>query len=125
MTVDATVNYYGARQLGQSAFEKEYEKLGLIPKLRALLKACDGIEIDSDHPLLQVTRRLADRRNGLVHPKVKGVLGSPSPSERAGRPSVPEASQAIFECDEFLECFFALATSASGLDPRPVQANTR
>ncbi|MDP9179820.1 MAG: hypothetical protein M3O61_19285 [Gemmatimonadota bacterium] len=119
MTVEATINYYGARELGADTFEQDYERLPLVRKLRALIKACEGLELEPHHPLIEVTQKLGARRNALVHPKVRQVFESYAPSEHAGTPAVKKANEVIKECDDFLERFFEIAKSASGLDPRP------
>ena len=45
MAVEGYLNFYGVLRLGQDVFDEHFERLGLVPKLRALLLTCDQLDI--------------------------------------------------------------------------------
>jgi hypothetical protein len=71
MAVEGAVNFYGAVVLGERYFKRHFEKLGAVPKLAAVMLGCAGIIVADDAEILTLVRRIHDRRNQLVHPKVR------------------------------------------------------
>ncbi|MBK1695415.1 hypothetical protein CKO09_11800 [Chromatium weissei] len=71
MTVEAFINNYGVRRLGETYFRQNLERLGITEKFSLLLLACQGIAIPSSDPTLLILRAMFDARNQLVHPKAR------------------------------------------------------
>ena len=53
MAVEGFLNYYGVVRFGEPEYKRNFERLGLVPKLRALLLFCDSIALDDTDPLIQ------------------------------------------------------------------------
>jgi hypothetical protein len=118
MTFEATVNYYGVRRFGDKHYEEHFERLPMERKLRLLLLLCEGQEVPRDSGLVKRASTLANRRNALVHPKTRETSEDSTADQRAGRPCVEQASEAIADCDACLDAFFALTPMAADIDPR-------
>lgn len=117
MAIEGFLNYYGVVRLGEAEFNAHFERLGLIPKLRALLLVCDSISISAKDPLVVVLSQLADGRNSLVHPKAKEYPGSVPDEQRPGV-EVPEAArQAVAGMNAFFQQFTLLVPAAKPLVP--------
>jgi hypothetical protein len=71
MAIEAFINNYGVRRLGEEYFRKNLERIGITEKFSLLLLACHGLLTEkSDSPLVGL-RAMFDTRNQLVHPKAK------------------------------------------------------
>jgi hypothetical protein len=75
LAVEGFLNYYGVVRLGEDAFNTHFERLGIVPKLRALLLVCDAISISTNDPLVRALVSVANARNSLAHPKAKEYPG--------------------------------------------------
>lgn len=118
MAVEGFLNYYGVVRLGEAEFNAHFERLGLIPKIRALLLVCDSLSVTESDPLIKALNRIAQRRNALVHPKAKELSGYLPAAERGGS-SVPEAArEAVADMEEFFREFVVAVPNASHLVPR-------
>lgn len=71
MTVEAFINNYGVRRLGQNYFRGNLERLGITEKFSLLMLVCHGILIFKDDPDHIKLRAMFDTRNQLVHPKTR------------------------------------------------------
>jgi hypothetical protein len=117
MAVEGFLNYYGVVRLGETEFNAHFERLGLIPKIRALLLVCDLLSVTDSDPLIKALNRIAQRRNALVHPKAKELSGYLPATERGGS-SVPEAAcEAVADMEEFFREFVVAVPNASHLVP--------
>jgi len=87
--------------LGHSVFDDHFERLGLVPKLRALLLVCDAVQISRDDQLVLLLDKVAQVRNFLVHPKAREFAG---PLHQPTSIPVPEAAR---EAVANMEAFFA------------------
>ena len=79
MAVEGFLNWYGALRLGEAAFNEHFERLSLVPKLRAVLLVCDSVSIPRNDPLVEALNAVAQSRNALVHPKAREVSGPATP----------------------------------------------
>ena len=117
LAVEGFLNYYGVVRLGEEAFNAHFERLGLIPKLRALLLVCDSIAISSDDPLCHLLSQLANARNSLAHPKAKEYPGYVPAEERSGV-SIPQAARdSVSAMRSFFEQFVFLVPKSKHLVP--------
>ena len=103
MAVEGYLNFYGVLRLGQHVFDEHFERLGLVPKVRALLLVCDQLDVDRSDELVTLLDRIAHSRNSLVHPKTREVTGSLA-THRPTSVRMPEAAQ---EAVKTMEAFFA------------------
>jgi hypothetical protein len=116
MAVEGFLNYYGVVRMGEAEFARNFERLGLAAKLRALLLFCDSIRIADDDPLLTAVSNLTQYRNALVHPKTKETKSNIG-SLRDG-PLIPEAAQdAVAAMDAFFKEFEVAVPKAKHLIP--------
>jgi len=105
MAVEGYLNFYGVLRLGQDVFDEHFERLGLVPKLRALLLTCDQLSIPKSDPLVLALDRVAQSRNSLVHPKTVEVVGSPSQHNGTETPTPETARAAVRDMEAFFEAF--------------------
>jgi hypothetical protein len=75
MAVESFLNFYGVVRLGQNAFDSFIERLSQPRKLQALLKICHRINFHESSAITGTVRKIAQRRNNLVHPKATEVTG--------------------------------------------------
>jgi hypothetical protein len=76
MAVEGFLNYYGVKRLGEGFYNANYERLSLPKKVGALIETCTGNLLANSSELVAVTKRLAEARNALVHPKSREALKS-------------------------------------------------
>lgn len=112
MAIEAFLNFYGVVRLGEAFYSKNYERLGMVPKLCAIVATCCGVLLDNNSEIISVARRLSDRRNSLVHPKTREI-----PPERFGLPgkvlTLTLASDAVADMDRFLSLFVTVDPQAT------------
>lgn len=117
LAVEGFLNYYGVVRLGEEAFNAHFERLGLVPKLRALLLVCDSMAISSDDSLCRLLSQLANARNSLAHPKAKEYSGYVPAEERPGV-AIPQAARdSVFTMRSFFEQFVLLIPESKHLVP--------
>lgn len=71
MAIEAFINNYGVRRLGENYFRRNLERLGITEKYSLLMLACYGRLISQDDPERAKLRAMFDIRNQLVHPKAR------------------------------------------------------
>lgn len=77
MAIEAFLNYYGVRRLGEPFFKRNVERIGITEKLAVVVAACCKKRMDENDTLPRAVRRLFDKRNSLVHPKTKDIEHHP------------------------------------------------
>ena len=102
MAAEGFLNFYGVLRLGQQVYDEHFERMSLIPKLRALLLVCDSVNIPKSHPAVLSLDKIAQSRNSLVHPKTKELDDGPG-SKRRTSIKVPDAAR---ESVRHMELFF-------------------
>ncbi len=117
MAVEGFLNYYGVVRLGEEAFNTHFERMGLIPKLRALLLVCDSVSVSASDPLVRLLEQVAKGRNALVHPKAKEFPGYIPAEDRPGVPIPGAARQAVEDMDSFFDEFVTLVPASKHLAP--------
>ncbi|MCE3006442.1 MAG: hypothetical protein LW853_06385 [Rickettsiales bacterium] len=113
MAVEGYLNFYGVLRLGQQAFDDHFERLGLVPKLRALLLVCDQLDVPTSDELVQHLDRVAQSRNFLVHPKTREVQGDLSAHKRTANPMPETAEKAVSSMEAFFESFIKAVPKAA------------
>lgn len=71
MAVEAFINNYGVRRLGDDYFRRNLERHGITEKYSLLMLACYGRLISHNAPERMDLRAMFDTRNQLVHPKAR------------------------------------------------------
>lgn len=113
MAVEGYLNFYGVLRLGQQVFDEHFERMGLVPKLRALLLFCDQLNIPRNDPLVLALDNIARSRNLLVHPKAIEVVGNPATHQRSSFPMPQTAEQAVANMELFFDAFVAAVPEAA------------
>jgi hypothetical protein len=113
MAVEGYLNFYGVLRLGQQPFDDHFERLGLVPKLRALLLVCDQLDVPASDELAQHLDRVAQSRNSLVHPKTKEVQGDLAAYKRTGSPMPETAENAVQSMEAFFQSFIKAVPKAA------------
>jgi hypothetical protein len=117
MAVEAFLNYYGIKRLGNDFYRDTYEHLSSQRKLAAVVATCTGQLLPSQAELVKVLRRLTERRNALVHPKAREVLPNAKDAKprRAPPPSAVEVTpvaDSVQDMERFFELFAELDSQA-------------
>lgn len=73
MAVEAFLNYYGVKCIGEAFYKRNYERLGITEKLMIVLATSKGILLPLDSDLTKLVQTMFDRRNALVHHKAKEI----------------------------------------------------
>lgn len=71
MAIEAFLNFYGVRRLGESYFRRNLERLGITEKFALLMLACHGLIVEKSDSAFVGLRAMFDARNQLVHPKAR------------------------------------------------------
>jgi hypothetical protein len=117
MAVEAFVNYYGVVRLGEEHYTREYERSSAERKLRGALEMAEGLVLAADDPLVVLARRIAGRRNDLVHPKAQELYERLTPEERLREEPLARAREAVADCREFFARFATAVPAARSLLP--------
>ena len=117
MAVEGFLNYYGVVRLGENEYATHFERLGLIPKLRALLLVCDSLSVSKNDPLVTLLDRIAQRRNNLLRAKAKELPAYAPAEERPGDKIPDGARQAVSDMDAFFQEFASAVPDAKHLVP--------
>lgn len=112
MAVEGYLNFYGVLRLGQDVFDEHFERLGLVPKLRAVLLTCDQLNVPKSDPLVLALNRVAQSRNALVHPNTIEVVGDLSLHKRKATPTPEAACNAVADMEAFFEEFIKAVPKA-------------
>lgn len=101
MTLEAFINHYGTKRLGERYYKINLERIGITEKLSLLVAVCHQTTLDAKHPLLQKIRTLFDKRNKLVHPKTR-EFDSERPESFKSKHPREIGLQAYFDDLEFI-----------------------
>lgn len=112
MATEGFINFYGVLRIGEDCFYENFERLGLIPKVRAVLLFCDKLVIDRTAPILHVMGKIAEDRNRLVHPKVKEVNLSNIEREKWSELIPDAAKEAVQNMEVFFSEFLSIVPGA-------------
>lgn len=104
MSVEGFINLYGVVRLGEHAFNDHFDRMGLVPKCRALLRVCNAIQVPKIDPIIYHLDRVAQSRNTLVHPKVR-LLAAESQAQGEEFSFMPAAAQ---QSVDSMEAFYNL-----------------
>lgn len=73
MCIEAFLNYYGVKRLGERFYKRFIERLGITEKIAVLVLTCHQRVIERDSVILKKARKMFEERNGLVHPKTREI----------------------------------------------------
>lgn len=73
MTIEAFLNHYGMKRLGEDFYKRNLERIGITEKLSILILTCQQKLLKKNDIIIKKTRALFDARNRLVHPKSKEI----------------------------------------------------
>jgi hypothetical protein len=123
MAVESFTNFYGVVRLGEEFYSRNYERMGVVPKLAAVLATCTGKLLTDDSEITRVVRRLSERRNALVHPKTREAdLDDIDPSKDLR--IFDDARDAIADVRQFFELFVSYdPTAAKWISMRLMTSN--
>jgi hypothetical protein len=74
IAIEAHINEYGSRRLGESCFKRHIDKLGTVSKWVLVPRLITGREVPRDCHAFQLLVDLFRWRNQLVHPKAKDII---------------------------------------------------
>jgi hypothetical protein len=114
MTVEAFLNYYGVRHLGEAFYRRNCERLQVTQKVSVLIALRTGVRLHEGSEILGVARRLCEIRNRLVHPKTREW----KTSQRLPPPvpgGLAAAEAAIRDMERFFELFLEVDPEAREL----------
>ena len=121
MAVEAFLNFYGVKRLGEEYYKRSIERLGISQKLETLIAICTQKLIDDKDEISTTVRRMFDRRNRLAHPKSREVFS------KNGKLVLPEfinhmeqAEQAVSEMIVFFNKFQELDESMEFDNPNNI-----
>lgn len=124
MSVEAFLNFYGVLRLGPVLFDRKFELLGPVPKLKQLFELCDGVTLTETNPIVEVLDRIAKRRNSQVHPIVVEVSMPLTSKDREGDKIPDVAREAVSDMVCFFQEFEKLQPNVAHHLPKPFVADT-
>lgn len=71
MAIEGFINFYGVKRLGEAAYKRVLERIGITEKLTILYLLCFEESLDPNGEIIKPIRKVFDQRNALVHPKAK------------------------------------------------------
>ena len=113
MCVEALLNFYGVIRLGEAFYKRNFERLGIIPKLELLVAVCDNRLLAKGAEISVVLRRLAENRNALVHPKSREVDVAGLPNSVGIVEAVASARKSIENMKSFIKLFREISDDAN------------
>lgn len=116
MAAEAFLNFYGVKRIGQKAYHQDYERLGFVPKVTAIIETCCGVRLDDDAEIVSVARALSETRNRLAHPKTREV-GSAAGSSHVGplRHPLDVARESVANMNQFFQLFASFDPDSSDI----------
>jgi len=105
MAVEGFLNFYGVIRLGNTVYDEWFEQLGLVTKLRSLLKVCDNLDVQENDPITLFLDKVAFSRNELVHPKVRKIPDDTTSYERPSDKLPETAQESVQNMEAFFEAF--------------------
>lgn len=115
MAVEGFLNFYGVLRVGQQVYDEHFERMGLIPKLRALLLVCDSVNIPKNHQIILSLDKIAQSRNALVHPKAKEIEGGLGGKRRSSVKVPDVARESVAQMEFFFSEFVKIVPQAKQL----------
>lgn len=110
MSVEAFINYYGVKLIGEEPYKRNYEKLGITQKLEILLAIHRKVNLPKNSEITKLLRKMFDKRNNLVHPKTKEIsfddlLQGKFGNINSNRNIIAEAIDRVQEMESFYTYF--------------------
>lgn len=96
VSIEAFVNFYGIRRLGEEFYKTNYERMTITSKISALIATCEHKLLSKHHPILKLVKELFDLRNHHVHPKAN-VINDPNNIKVFTNEECMKRSQVIFK----------------------------
>lgn len=117
MAVEAFLNFYGVNRLGEKYYKHNLERLGISEKLKILITICTQEIIEDQDEIVQLVRRMFDRRNSLAHPKAKELTSISNSIPLADIDHLSQAEQAVNEMTIFFDKFQELVGNLGITNP--------
>jgi hypothetical protein len=73
MAIEAFLNNYGTKCLGEDFYKQNMERLRITQKIAVLIASCKNNLIDKNDPLIKKVQTFFEARNQLVHPKSREI----------------------------------------------------
>jgi hypothetical protein len=73
LSVEAFINFYGVKRLGDKSFNDHYERISTLDKIVIITKVSTGKDFPKDNNLFGQLKRLFRLRNMLVHAKSQTI----------------------------------------------------
>jgi len=102
MTIEAFVNHYGVKRLGEVFYKKNVERVGITEKISILILSCHQKLLDKDDQTIKKIRTLFDGRNSLVHPKTKEIVFEKLKDFVSKHPKVLAVKEILNDMEEIL-----------------------
>ena len=102
--------------MGQKAYELQYERRGLVPKVTGIIETCCGVRLDDNAEIVVVARALSEARNRLAHSKTREV-GSAAGSSHVSpmRHPLDVARESVANMNQFFQLFAAFDPDSSDI----------
>ena len=122
MAVEAFLNFYGVKRLGEKYYKRNIERLGINQKLEILIAICLQELIEDKDELAGIVKKMFDRRNRLVHPKSKEMVVNGEFVFPELRDELEEARKAVDEMSTFFNKFQEIDESMEFSNPNYASA---
>ena len=70
-TVEAFINFYGVKKLGEDYYKRNIERLNLESKVSLIIALCFQVEVAPDDEIYRIVKYMREDRNHFAHPKTK------------------------------------------------------
>ena len=116
MAAESFLNFYGVKRIGQTVYDQDYERLGLVRKVRAIIETCCGVRLDDDAEIVSVARALSEARNRLAHPKTReGGSAARSSHVSPMRYPLDVARESVANMNQFFQLFASFDPDSSDI----------
>lgn len=112
MAVEAFLNLYGVKRLGQDFYKQNIERVGITEKLEILIAIGQQELLAGGNKLTKLVRSMFDRRNQLVHPKTKEIRLSED-----GKINWPQIYDELEKAEELVSAMDSFFKLLKELDP--------
>jgi hypothetical protein len=102
MSIEAFLNYYGTKCLGEDFYKQNIERLRISKKIAIIVALCSQSLIGKKDQLLIRLEAFFEIRNQLVHPKSRKIDFSKIDDFSNKNPKELDLSQVIKELDQIL-----------------------
>jgi hypothetical protein len=102
MAIEALLNYYGTRLVGEIFYKQNLERLTITQKIAVLIALGSNNLIEKNDQLIIRMQKFFEARNQLVHPKSREIKSSNIEEVENKNPKDIDMSQVIVEMEQIL-----------------------